>query len=170
MAFGFFKKKKKAAALRDSFDLTAPFDGKSIALEDVPDEVFSQKILGDGVAVIPADADTVKIFAPVDAQVSLVADTGHAIGLKTAESVELLIHYGLETVSLNGEGFTPKVKADQYVEAGDLLMEVDSSVLKAHDINPVTMIIISDAAGMNYSITSGNDVNQGESVLIQFSK
>lgn len=82
--------------------ILSPLTGRAVPLEEVPDPVFSQKIIGDGMAVIPTEG---KIVSPADAQIVSVADTGHAYGLKTEEGVELLIHVGLETVSLKGGVF-----------------------------------------------------------------
>ena len=103
------KKSKKLLIL-------SPLTGKVMPLEDVPDPVFSQKIIGDGVAVFPSEG---RIVSPVDGQVVSVADTGHAYGLKTEDGLEILIHVGLETVSLKGECFNVYVKPGDKVKAGD---------------------------------------------------
>ena len=95
-----------------------------MGLGEVPDPVFSQKIVGDGMAVIPSEG---KLLSPVDGEIISVADTKHAYGLRTAEGLELLIHVGLETVHLNGECFQVFVKPGDKVKAGDLLAEVDLS-------------------------------------------
>ena len=99
----------------------SPLTGRSVSLEEVPDPVFSQKIIGDGMAVIPSDG---RIVSPVDAQVVSVADTAHAYGLKTEDGIELLIHAGLETVSLKGECFKVYVKQGDTVKAGDVLFSL----------------------------------------------
>ena len=107
--------------------ILSPLTGRAVPLEEVPDPVFSQKIIGDGMAVIPTEG---KILSPADAQIVSVADTGHAYGLKTEEGVELLIHVGIETVSLKGECFKIHVKPGDTVKAGDLLAEVDLEFLE----------------------------------------
>ena len=93
--------------------ILAPLTGKAVPLSEVPDSVFSEKVLGDGVAIIPADG---KIVSPVDGEVISVADTRHAFGLRTADGVELLIHVGLETVHLNGACFQVFVKPGDQVK------------------------------------------------------
>ena len=119
--------------------ILSPLTGRAVPLEEVPDHVFSQKIIGDGMAVIPTEG---KIVSPADAQIVSVADTGHAYGLKTEEGVELLIHVGLETVSLKGECFKIHVKPGDTVKAGDLLAEVDLEFLEERKINPITPVLI----------------------------
>ena len=109
------------------FTVCAPLSGTVAKLEEVPDETFSQGILGQGAAIIPSEG---KLYAPFDCSVSLVADTKHAISLDGPGDCEMLIHVGLETVSLNGKYFTPKVKAGDRVKKGDLLMEFDLEAIK----------------------------------------
>ena len=109
-----------------------------MGLGEVPDPVFSQKIVGDGMAVIPSEG---KLLSPVDGEIVSVADTKHAYGLRTAEGLELLIHVGLETVHLNGECFQVFVKPGDKVKAGDLLAEVDLAYLKERGINPITPVL-----------------------------
>ena len=110
-----------------------------MGLGEVPDPVFSQKIVGDGMAVIPSEG---KLLSPVDGEIISVADTKHAYGLRTAEGLELLIHVGLETVHLNGECFQVFVKPGDKVKAGDLLAEVDMAYLKERGINPITPVLV----------------------------
>ena len=118
--------------------ILSPLTGRAVPLEEVPDPVFSQKIIGDGMAVIPTEG---KILSPADAQIVSVADTGHAYGLKTEEGVELLIHVGIETVSLKGECFKIHVKPGDTVKAGDLLAEVDLEFLEERKLNPITPVL-----------------------------
>ena len=95
--------------------ILAPLTGRAVPLEQVPDPVFSQKIIGDGIAVIPTEG---KIVSPVSGEVVSVADTLHAYGFRTEDGLELLIHVGLETVALKGECFTAHVKTGDHVKAG----------------------------------------------------
>ena len=122
----------------------APVNGQAVPLEQVPDEVFSQKVLGDGLAIIPVDG---KIYSPADGEISSVAETKHAYGFTSDGGLEILVHFGLETVSLKGEGFTPHVKAGDRVKAGDLVAEVDMDLLKSKGINPITPVLVCDEIG-----------------------
>ena len=83
-------------------DIASPLSGKVIPLSEVPDPVFSEKVLGDGCAVLPSDG---KIYSPVDGEISSVAETKHAYGFSSEDGLEILVHFGLETVALKGEGF-----------------------------------------------------------------
>ena len=117
----------------------APLTGKAVPLEQVPDPVFSEKVLGDGVAIIPEDG---RIVSPVDGQIESVAETGHAYGFSTEDGLELLVHVGLETVSLKGECFKVHVKEGDQVKKGDLVAEVDLAYLAEKNINPITPVLI----------------------------
>lgn len=135
-----------------------------MGLGEVPDPVFSQKIIGDGMAVIPSEG---KLLSPVDGEVISVADTKHAFGLRTAEGLELLIHVGLETVHLKGECFQVFVKPGDKVKAGDLLAEVDLAYLKEREINPITPVLV--CGGLNGQQLSGTEgpVQAGKTVLME---
>ena len=117
----------------------SPLTGKAVPLEQVPDPVFSEKVLGDGVAIIPEDG---RIVSPVDGQIESVAETGHAYGFSTEDGLELLVHVGLETVSLKGECFKVHVKEGDQVKKGDLVAEVDLKYLAEKNINPITPVLI----------------------------
>lgn len=117
----------------------APLTGKAVLLDQVPDPVFSGKVLGDGIAIIPEDG---RIVSPVDGQIESVAETGHAYGFSTEDGLELLVHVGLETVSLKGECFKVHVKEGDQVKKGDLIAEVDLVYLAEKNINPITPVLI----------------------------
>lgn len=121
----------------------APMNGETVALESVPDPVFSDKALGDGIAILPTDG---KIYSPVDGILTVVAETKHAFGYQTKDGVDILVHVGLETVSLKGEGFKVYVKEGDSVKKGDLVGEVDLKFLREKNINSVTMILICGGA------------------------
>ena len=143
--------------------ILAPLTGKAVPLSEVPDPVFSEKVLGDGVAIIPADG---KIVSPVDGEISTVAETGHAYGFTSENGQEVLVHVGLETVSLNGECFKVYGKAGDKVKAGDLVAEVDLEYLKEKEINPITPVVIcSDTEGKELQYIEG-DVKAGESEVL----
>lgn len=141
----------------------APVTGTAVPLDQVPDPVFSQKIIGDGAAILPEDG---KILSPVDGEVATVADTLHAYGFRTGDGLEVLVHFGLETVGLKGEFFRCHVRAGDQVKAGDLIAEVDLEGLKAKGINTITPVLV--CAGMeNRTMTAARDhVTGGRDVLL----
>ena len=141
---------------KNTLNIFSPLNGKIVPLNDVPDSVFSEKMLGDGCAIIPNDG---KIYSPVNGRVSSVIDSHHAYGFVSDEGVEVLVHFGLETVALKGEGFVPHVKEGDTVRAGDLVCEVDINLLKEKGINTVTPVIISGGAErFSMNISSGEAV------------
>ena len=119
----------------------APMNGQIVALSDVPDETFSAGVLGQGIAILPSEG---KLYSPVDGTVTQVFDTNHAICLATASGAEMLIHIGLETVTLKGKHFTPKVKDGDKVKAGDLLIEFDLDEIKKQ-FKTFTPVLITNA-------------------------
>lgn len=123
--------------------ILSPLNGKAIPIEQVPDDVFAEKIMGDGVAIMPTDG---AIHSPVDGTIATVAETLHAYGFTSEDGVEMLVHFGLETVALEGKGFTSHVQEGDSVKAGQLVAEVDMEFLKAQGINTVTPVVICDGA------------------------
>ena len=143
--------------------ILSPLTGEAVSLESVPDPVFSQKVIGDGVAIIPSEG---KLVSPVDAEVVSVAETKHAIGLRMQSGMELLIHVGLETVHLNGACFEICVKPGDQVKAGDLLANVNLEYLKEHNINPVTPVLLcAGLEGKQLEVKAGL-VKAGESTIM----
>ena len=141
----------------------SPLTGKAVPLEQVPDPVFSEKVLGDGVAIIPEDG---RIVSPVDGQIESVAETGHAYGFSTEDGLELLVHVGLETVSLKGECFKVHVKEGDQVKKGDLVAEVDLAYLAEKNINPITPVLIcSDIDDQDLKCAEG-DVEAGKTAVL----
>lgn len=125
-------------------ELLSPAIGVLKAIDTVNDEVFSTKMLGDGVAISPVER---MITAPVSAEITAVFPTGHAIGLTTKEGVEILLHLGIDTVELEGKFFQCKVELNQWVEAGDVLVEMDTVGIKEAGYDTDVMMIITNAAG-----------------------
>ncbi len=121
--------------------IRAPLSGAMMSIEQVSDPVFSGKVLGDGCAILPTEG---KIYAPFDGEITSVAETLHAYGIRSASGVELLIHFGLETVALKGEGFTSFVKVGDRVGVGDLLAKVDLDLLKQKGVDLTTPIVVTD--------------------------
>lgn len=132
----------KKEEVEKTIELKAYATGKIVKLEDVPDPVFAQLMMGDGIAIEPAEG---KIVSPVNGEVIQVFPTKHAIGIKAVNGAEILLHIGLETVSMNGEGFTTHVMEGDKVKAGDMLVTVDLELVKQKAKDIVTPLIITNA-------------------------
>ena len=146
-----------------TFTIGFPIEGKAVSLTDVPDDTFSQKTLGDGVAIIPESG---KVFCPADGKVSLVADTKHAIGFMTDSGLEILVHIGLETVSLKGKGFNILVKEGDEVKKGDLVAEFDLKLLKDKNLNPISPVVVLNAPeGTTFDARIGERGKPGDDLL-----
>lgn len=126
---------------KKSIFIKSPIPGQIVKLSEVPDQVFAEKMMGDGFAVIPSIGS---VYAPIDAEILFVFKTKHAIGLKTREGLEILIHIGLDTVELNGEGFTCYVDAGDFVKAGDKLLDFDMDSIHHHGKNLISPIVITN--------------------------
>ncbi|HLR80810.1 MAG TPA: PTS glucose transporter subunit IIA [Bacillota bacterium] len=120
----------------------APMNGRILSLKDVPDPVFSQKMMGEGVAIYPTDG---KVYAPISGKIVQVPSTKHAIGMVSKEGIEVLIHIGLETVSLGGKGFTMKVQTNERVRVGQCLMDVDLHYICHYAQSIITPIVITNS-------------------------
>lgn len=140
----------------------SPADGKAVALETLGDGMFSEKILGDGVAVAPSEG---KFFAPISGTVETVFPTGHAYGITSADGVEILLHIGLDTVALDGKGFQAHVKQGQQVNAGDLLATVDLDAVKKEGYRVETMVIVTSGNTVENRIDADAEVKAGEKIF-----
>lgn len=132
---------KVAPGISSRKNVFSPLSGQILPLEKVNDVTFSKKMLGDGVAIIPKDG---KVYAPFDGAVTSLFPTKHAIGLTSDEGVELLIHFGLETVELKGRGFVSHVSDGEKVEKGQLMLEVDVEMLVAEGYDIVTPVVVTN--------------------------
>ena len=142
--------------------ICSPLNGKAVSLDSVPDPVFSDRVLGDGCAVIPSDG---KIYSPVNGEISSIAETNHAYGFSSDDGLEVLVHFGLETVALKGNGFTPHVAVGDKVKIGDLVAEVDVELLKSKNINLITPVLVCDGADdLEMQITDGT-VKAGDKLI-----
>ena len=142
-----------------SNEIISPTNGQILELSEVPDQVFSQKLMGDGFAIKSTDGI---IVSPINGTVEMIFETKHAIGLKDANGRELLIHLGIDTVNLKGEGFNVFVNVGDKVKAGDKLIEMDVEFIKANapsDISPVIFTNLNENESV--SVVTG-DVNRLE--------
>lgn len=143
--------------------ILSPLTGTAVALGEVPDPVFSQKIIGDGVAIIPRDG---KLVSPIDGEVVSVAETLHAYGLRSKDGIEVMVHFGLETVALKGELFTCHVKQGDKVKAGDLLAEADIQMLEEKQVNLITPVLICGGMENRTMNTFSGPVSAGSDTVI----
>ncbi|URZ17758.1 glucose PTS transporter subunit IIA [Clostridium felsineum] len=126
---------------KGSHELLSPVDGEVVGIEKVPDITFADKMLGDGFAVIPSGNE---IYAPAAGEVSVLFPTKHAFAITTEGGLELLVHVGIDTVALNGEGFTAHVKQGDKVKKGDLILTLDTEFIKSKDKNLITPVIVTN--------------------------
>ncbi|MEQ2426562.1 PTS IIBC subunit [Clostridiales bacterium TF09-2AC] len=143
--------------------ILSPLTGTAVALEEVPDPVFSQKIIGDGIAIIPQDG---KLVSPIDGEVVSVAETLHAYGLRSEDGIEVMVHFGLETVALKGEYFTCHVKQGDKVKAGDLLAEADLKGLEEKQVSLITPVLICGGMENRTMNTVTGPVSAGRDTVI----
>lgn len=132
-----------AAPVLSDETIVSPIVGQMVDLKDVNDPVFSSGAMGQGVAVKPSEG---VVYAPADAEVTIAFATGHAYGLKTANGAEILIHVGIDTVSMNGDGFDQKVAQGDKVKAGDILGTFDTAKIAATGLDDTTMVIVTNTA------------------------
>ena len=155
--FNLFKKKEKKHVIG------SPAKGKAVSLKEVNDPTFAEEMLGKGAAVIPEEG---KIYAPADGEIGMVFDTLHAISMTTDFGAELLIHVGLDTVKMKGDGFTGHVKAGDHVKKGDLLLEVDLEKVKAAGYDTITPVLVCNT--QDYASVEGIEsahVNAGDDLI-----
>ena len=156
-------KTEAPAAATTTTVVNAPVAGHVISLDETGDPVFASRALGEGVGIQPADSTVV---APVSGVLQTVAETGHAFGIKTDDGVEVLVHVGIDTVKMNGEGFDVKVKANEHVNAGDNLVVVDFDKVKEAGYSTTTlMTVLNTVAFASVTPKTGVDVKAGESVI-----
>lgn len=158
--FGLFTKK--------STSIFSPVDGQVIELSKVPDEVFSKKMVGDGVAVLPS-SNIVK--APVDGVVNMIFKTNHAFSVATEDGIDVLVHVGIDTIELKGEGFERLVEENTKVKAGTPILKVDFDFLKSkgkHTVTPVLLTNMNKISSMDAE--TGITVTAGSKIITYTSK
>jgi len=160
--FNFFKKNQSKKII-----LVAPITGRTIDLSNVPDKVFAEKLAGDGIAIDPT-GDV--IVAPADGELTLVFKTMHAFAITLANGAELLIHIGIDTVSLNGEGFQQLVEAGAQVKAGTPIVKIDRDFILNKGLSLITPVLITNMDIVKELKTNvDKDVVAGENEVISFS-
>ena len=152
----FFKKEKKEI-------IYSPCDGEIIPLSDVPDQVFADKILGDGAAVIPESGT---IVSPVDGKIAQTFDSHHAYAITSNEGLDILIHIGLNTVELKGDGFKSYVKDGDIIKKGDKIADVDLEYIADRGYNLHTPIIITNQNVINSFEVMYGQKKQGEEIVL----
>lgn len=157
--FNIFKKR--------GFTVTAACDGKLMPITDVKDEVFSQKILGDGYAIKPTDG---KIYSPVAGTVTTVFPTKHAIGITTDNNLEILVHLGIDTVELKGEPFEVAVKQGDTVKQDDYLASMNTELITAENYDDTVIVVYTNMDVIkSVSDVSAGDTTHGDTVqTLQF--
>jgi PTS system glucose-specific IIA component len=153
--FKIFKRNK-------NIEVVSPVTGKILPIEEVPDKVFSEKMIGDGIAIEPKDG---RVVSPVDGTVVTIFPTNHAIGLATKEGLEILIHIGLDTVELNGLGFKSFVEKDSKVKKGDLLVEFDPKLVVENGKSPITPVIVTNMDKVKHIEKSSGEVESGNQLI-----
>ncbi len=153
--FGFLKRKKR--------ELLSPVDGQVVDITEIPDEVFSQKMVGDGVAINPASGT---FCAPIGGTVSKIFSTNHAFSIRNDKDLEVMVHIGLDTVALEGKGFERLVEEGAKVNAGDPVIEADLAYLSEHAKSTITPVIISESSDVKQIDKSLHIVKQGDVVMV----
>ncbi|MGX7031012.1 beta-glucoside-specific PTS transporter subunit IIABC [Vagococcus zengguangii] len=157
------KEETAVANVSGNETFVSPLKGQVIALGDVEDAVFSSGAMGQGVAIEPTEG---KLLAPVDGEIALLFPTGHAIGMKTTDGAEILMHIGMDTVELNGEGFTAHVAQGDQVKAGQLLIEFDIDFIKSKGKPTVTPIVVTNSAEYhNVTVIEPKAIEVGEELF-----
>lgn len=161
-----FLKNKKNKTQNINFKLVAPISGEVISLSEVPDPVFAQKMVGDGVAINPT-GDT--IVAPADGELTLVLNTKHAFGMTLENGVELLVHIGIDTVSLNGEGFEKLVEQGTKVKAGTPIIKINQNFIKEKGFSLISPVLITNPEILTSIKTIENvDTIAGETTVLEY--
>ena len=155
--FGLFKKEGA---------LVAPISGKTVDITTVPDAVFAEKMAGDGLAIDPT-GDTV--VAPADGELTMLFGTKHAFGMTLDKGVQILVHIGLDTVSLNGEGFTALKNQGDMVKKGDPIVKIDRELIQGKSLSLITPVIFTDMDVLkSFEAQLGIDVIAGETTVLTY--
>lgn len=150
-----------------STDIFAPLSGEIVKIEDVPDVVFAEKIVGDGVAIKPTGN---KIVAPINGTIGKIFETNHAFSIESDNGIELFVHFGIDTVELKGEGFKRIAEEGQEVKAGDTIIEIDLPLLEERAKSILTPVVISNMEDIKELVKLTGQVVAGESPIMKIKK
>jgi len=142
--------------------LVAPLSGSVVAITDVPDPVFSGLMMGDGIGINPTSNT---LIAPCDGVISQVARTGHALTLTADNGAEVLMHIGIDTVSLNGQGFTTHVSKGQRVSQGDALIDVDFAAIQGKVPSLISVVVVANSDDFSLADKAAGNLTVGDSPL-----
>ena len=150
-----------------SYHIIAPISGQTIELSQVPDPVFSEKMTGDGLAILAESAD---VLAPCDGEITPFFDTKHAFAITTADGIQILVHVGLDTVILNGEGITALHHSGDKVKAGTPILRLDLPLLQKRKINLITPVLVVNYEKVTHlqSHKAHETVIAGEDTVLEF--
>lgn len=155
--------KKEEEPVNKEQEITSPINGKYVKLEDIPDPVFAEKMMGEGFGVEPSDG---AVISPVTGHIMQVFPTNHAVGIKSDNGVEVLIHIGLETVAMDGKGFTGHVAEGDRVDVGDKLVDFDMSLVDSEATSTISPVIITNSDSMeSFDILETDELLAGETVV-----
>ncbi|KMK76074.1 PTS sugar transporter subunit IIA [Alkalihalobacillus pseudalcaliphilus] len=163
--FGLDKKNKQEVTNEvSSVQVMSPLTGSFVQISEVPDPTFSEKMMGDGVAIRP---DNGQVVSPIDGEIIQLFPTKHAIGIKSKNGAEVLIHIGLETVKMNGEGFVAHVKEGDQVKVGDPLIDFDLELVKQKANSTITPMVITNQDDLKeVKVLSAEHVEAGATPVI----
>lgn len=162
---GFFNSLKKSMGLSadEGVLIKAPLTGEIVPIEDVPDPVFADKVVGDGIAINPTGN---RMVAPCDGTIGKIFETNHAFSMETADGVELFVHFGIDTVELKGEGFKRIASEGQDVKAGETIIEVDLEFLRKNAKSVITPVVISNMDDVASLDKASGAVEEGRDTLL----
>ena len=142
--------------------IASPINGTLIPLSEVPDDVFAQGVLGEGMAIVPSDGE---VYAPADATIASVFDTKHAISMVCDNGAEILIHVGLDTVKLNGQFYTPHVKDGDKVKAGQIILSFDKKAVEKAGYKTITPVIVTNSNELSLELAMRGSVEVGSAIM-----
>ncbi|MBV4417998.1 PTS glucose transporter subunit IIA [Clostridium tyrobutyricum] len=154
--------------LKKEFKILSPADGKVVSLSKVPDQIFSNRIAGDGVAIQPIGN---KILSPADGVVSFIFNTNHAFGIILDNGLEVLVHIGIDTIDLQGQGFQRVVSEGSKIKAGDIIIKIDEKFIQSKGYSLITPVIITNMdviCDINFKCNLNSCVKAGKDPIITY--